>query len=335
MSCLTVECAGGRYYLKERSNSGEYIETIARYGEEKPAFRQAEVKLGFCEDRLSNLQGQSIDLIIDDPPYGITQEEWDTEPNWSELTDEFHRVLADDGLVVIFGRQPSLIPVYNTFTDNGFDFRFEMIWKKENNPWVSNHQTIPIHENIFVFKKSDTLASDTTFRTDSIRRRGVDVCDECGAEEVLGAWSTTTTNDQKPSTQGGWQEVHKQSGDESRFPTSYIDRDVLKFSAVQGGHDEYTGYPAQKPTDLLMWLIKAMTMRGDKVLDPHAGSGSTAAACIPLCRDSVNYEVNPSRYKTAKERVNDKVDRFRGLKHADVIDEPDLDQTSKKTPADD
>jgi len=210
------------------------------------------------------------------------------------------------------------MPVFNEFTDSGFDFRFELIWKKQNNPWVSDQQPIPIHENIFVFKKSATKVGALTFNTEDIKRDGVFVCPRCDDEEHLGSYSVTRTNDGKSQTQGGWQEVYESSGGEQRHPISFLDRDVLEFTSVTGSSDEYTGYAGQKPIALLRWLVVAMSERGDRVLDPHMGSASAPMACIPLCRESVGFEADPQRFKTAEERVEELLDDLRGLKHADV-----------------
>jgi site-specific DNA-methyltransferase (adenine-specific) len=305
------------YYLLEGGRGKE--ECISAFGRQKPQFRCPDLRLGFCEEQLQTVESNSVDLIIDDPPYGTTQADWDEEPDWGLLADEFHRVLADDGQVVVFGKQPSLMPVYNSFTDHGFDFRFELIWKKQNNPWVSDQQPIPIHENIFIFAKSSTKVSDLTFNTEDIKRDGVFVCPRCEDERQLGSYSVTRTNEGKSETQGGWQEVYESSGGEERHPISFLDRDVLEFTSVTGASDEYTGYAGQKPVPLLRWLLIAMSERGDTVLDPHMGSASTQVASIPLCRSSIGFEADPQRYKTAGNRVEEMLDELRDLKHADVI----------------
>jgi site-specific DNA-methyltransferase (adenine-specific) len=309
---------GKSYYRLRTKDSGDRM-TIAEFGREKPQFRCPDLRLGFCEEQLQTVESGSVDLIIDDPPYGTTQADWDEEPDWGLLAEEFHRVLADDGQIIVFGKQPSLMPVYNSFTDHGFDFRFELIWKKQNNPWVSDQQPIPIHENIFIFKKSSTKVSDLTFNTEDIKRDGVSVCPRCEDETDLGSYSVTRTNDGKSETQGGWQEVYESSGGEERHPISFLDRDVLEFTSVTGSSDEYTGYAGQKPIALLRWLLIAMSERGDTVLDPHMGSASTQVASIPLCRSSIGFEADPKRYKTAENRVEEILDELRDLKHADVI----------------
>jgi len=320
---------------------GEYVDgerrRLMNYGSKKPQFREPDARLGFCEDQLETVADESVDLLIDDPPYGTTRAEWDEEPDWAELAEQYHRVLADNGQVVVFGKQPSLIPVFNKFTDNGFEFRFELIWKKQNNPWVSDQQPIPIHENIFVFKKSATKVSELTFNTEDIKRDGVFVCPKCEREVNRGSYSVPRGDERKSESQGGWKEVFQGEGGEDRYPISFIDRDVLEFTSVGGFSDEYTGYAGQKPVALLRWLILAMSERGDRVLDPHAGSASTGVAALPLCRETVLFEAEPKRHKTAEERLREHVDEFTELTHAEVIspDEWHSADGSRQVPADD
>jgi len=309
----------GPYYTLIESRPDGDDKRLAEFGKKRPHFHEPDARLGLCEDELETISSESVDLLVDDPPYGTTLAEWDEEPDWRWLAEKYHRVLADDGQVVVFGKQPSLMPVYNAFTENGFEFRFELIWKKQNNPWVSDQQPIPIHENIFVFKKTAAKVGDLTFNTEEIRRDGVFVCPKCDGKLNRGSYSVPRGNGQKSETQGGWQEVYRGEGSEDRYPISFIDRDVLEFTSVGGWSDEYTGYAGQKPLDLLSWLITAMSERGDTVLDPHMGSASTLMACVPLCRESIGFEADPQRYKTAEDRVAPLLDDLRGLKHAEVV----------------
>jgi len=117
--------SGPYYTLAEYVDSER--ERLMNYGNKKPHFREPDTRLGFCEDELGSVAEKSIDLLIDDPPYGTTRAEWDEEPDWAKLAEQYHRILADDGQVVVFGKQPSLMPVFNEFTDSGFEFRFELI----------------------------------------------------------------------------------------------------------------------------------------------------------------------------------------------------------------
>jgi DNA modification methylase len=112
-------------------------------------------------------------------------------------------------------------------------------------------------------------------------------------------------------------------------------RDVLEYRGIGGSHEEYMGYAGQKPTDLLSWLILAMSEVSDTVLDPHMGSGSTLAASIPLCRESIGIEVDPERFNATEERIDSIIDELRGLKHAVVNDDQVKKQSQQPTLGDD
>jgi len=283
----TITSSGSEaYYLLDGPRGNE--DYLASFGSSCPEFTGPDLRLGFCEQEMQTIESGSVDLILDDPPYGTTQADWDTEPDWEVLAEQFHRVLADDGQVVVFGKQPSLFPVYNILTANGFDFRFELIWKKQNNPWVSHHQPIPIHENIFVFKKSQTKVSDLTFRTEDVRRDGVFVCPRCEDEQNLGSYKVPRGNKNSAETKGSWQEDFQGKGGEDRHPVSYLDRDVIEATSVGGFHEEYMGHAGQKPVALLRWLLIAMTGDGKVLLDYCAFDMNT------VLRDGPRVSLGPS-----------------------------------------
>ena len=58
-------------------------------------------------------------------------------------------------------------------------------------------------------------------------------------------------------------------------------------------------HPAQKPVGVLKRLIEIFTDEGDVVIDPCAGSGSTARACLELNRNFYGFEISKEFYKRA------------------------------------
>lgn len=65
-------------------------------------------------------------------------------------------------------------------------------------------------------------------------------------------------------------------------------------------------HPTQKPESLIRRLIKVATNKGDLVLDPFIGSGTTAVSCNQLDRRWVGFEINPDYVKIAENRLNQK-----------------------------
>jgi DNA modification methylase len=71
------------------------------------------------------------------------------------------------------------------------------------------------------------------------------------------------------------------------------------------------GHPAPFPIELPQRLIELYTYRGDLVLDPLAGSGSTAVAALRTGRHFVCYDVDSNYAALAQARVNREVTRLR------------------------
>jgi DNA modification methylase len=63
------------------------------------------------------------------------------------------------------------------------------------------------------------------------------------------------------------------------------------------------GHPAPFPVELPRRLIELYTFRGDLVLDPFMGSGSTAVAAVESGRHFVGYETEPAYLEIARARI--------------------------------
>jgi len=62
-------------------------------------------------------------------------------------------------------------------------------------------------------------------------------------------------------------------------------------------------HPTQKPLIALWPLIKAISRPGDLVLDPFAGSGTTALAAAQLGRRYIGMEIIPQYWSIAFRRL--------------------------------
>ena len=62
-------------------------------------------------------------------------------------------------------------------------------------------------------------------------------------------------------------------------------------------------HDTEKPVELMKILIENSTQKGDIVLDPFVGVGSTALACIESERNYIGIELDENYYNIAKERV--------------------------------
>ncbi len=62
-------------------------------------------------------------------------------------------------------------------------------------------------------------------------------------------------------------------------------------------------HPHQKPVKLYEWLLTNYAKPGQKILDTHLGSGSSAIACNNLGFELVGCELDPDYYDSACKRV--------------------------------
>ena len=63
------------------------------------------------------------------------------------------------------------------------------------------------------------------------------------------------------------------------------------------------GHPAPFPVELPRRLIELYTFKGDLVLDPFVGSGSTAVAAVESGRHFAGYDIEPAYLEIAEDRV--------------------------------
>lgn len=80
--------------------------------------------------------------------------------------------------------------------------------------------------------------------------------------------------------------------------------DVWKIPMVSGNFLERTGHPAQYPEKLVERIVRAGTNKGDVVLDPFIGSGTTAVVAKRLGRKYIGYEIVPEYLEMSNTRLS-------------------------------
>ena len=90
--------------------------------------------------------------------------------------------------------------------------------------------------------------------------------------------------------------LHEQNGP----PCSSLWTDIPPLSHKAG---EKTGYPTQKPLELLNRIISASSNVGDVVLDPFAGSGTTLKAAQNLNRFGIGIDISDKAVSLMRQRL--------------------------------
>ena len=78
---------------------------------------------------------------------------------------------------------------------------------------------------------------------------------------------------------------------------------ILRVPSLKGSSKEKIGHPSQKPIALIEQLILSGSRKGDAVLDPFLGSGTTAAAAEELGRKWMGIELNADYCEITKRRL--------------------------------
>ena len=112
---------------------------------------------------------------------------------------------------------------------------------------------------------------------------------------IFGENNFTVKKDYSSYTIDLGQQIKKmeKDGTNTRYPKSVINFSTDKDSVV----------PTQKPVALIEYLINTYSNKGDVVLDPTMGSGTTGVACKNTGRHFIGIEINEETFNLAKKRI--------------------------------
>lgn len=86
--------------------------------------------------------------------------------------------------------------------------------------------------------------------------------------------------------------------------------DVWLFSHVHYCNENRQKHPTQKPEGIIERMVLASSKKGDIVVDPFSGSGTTLRVCQQLNRQCTGIELNPEYVKNTKHRLNQEFTGF-------------------------
>jgi DNA modification methylase len=78
----------------------------------------------------------------------------------------------------------------------------------------------------------------------------------------------------------------------------------LDINQIQGS--EKLNYATQKPVELLERIIRMYSDETDNILDPFAGSGTTARACLNTNRKYVMLDINNKGLEVFNDSIKNK-----------------------------
>ena len=110
------------------------------------------IKCGDCLVLMEELPDKSIDMILCDLPYGVTQNKKDIRISFEPLWKQYERIIKDNGAIVLFGQGKFFIDLIDS---NRKLFRYDLVWDKRLTTGFLNAKRMPLrrHEMIAVFYK--------------------------------------------------------------------------------------------------------------------------------------------------------------------------------------
>ena len=249
-----------------------------------------------CELAMQKLETESVDLVVTSPPYdnirtyGLSADLFPYE-KFCKVAHQIARVLKQGG-VCVWIVNDATIKGSETLTSFkqaiyfketcGLNIHDTMIWQK-NSPFTHKNRYIPDFEYMFVISKGVPKTANII----------QDRKNKYVGTKVHG--TLQQTND------GSRVEINgKSKGREIKeFGSRYNVWDISP------DRNNKTGHPAVFPIQLAKDHIITWSNKGDVVLDPFMGSGTTGMACLELEREFIGIELMQDYYEPTKERLNE------------------------------
>ncbi len=241
-----------------------------------PLEYEDKIILGSSEN-MKEIPDNSLHLMITSPPYNVTKE-YDQDLSLAEYLQMLRNVFSETFRVLVYGgracvnvanlgRKP-YIPLSDFIScmmlDIGFLMRGEIIWHKGAGAGVSMAWGSWKSASNPVLR--DTHEYILVFSKGSFSRKKTDDKENTIDKDQFMEW-----------TKSVWL--------------------MNTESAKKVGH------PAPFPLELPYRLIQLYSYKGDVILDPFMGSGSTAIAALKSERKYIGYDVEAEYIKLAEERI--------------------------------
>jgi len=228
------------------------------------------VYLGDCYDLLPQVDNESIDLIILDPPYLVTGEKWDQkEQVTSKLSEELFRVGKQSSSLYVWCSigekdQPMIrwLPIFNAH----WHFKDMIVWKKQRGIGMKKGWLFTREEVLWYVKNNNQFVWNQDRQY----------------SDKLRTWDRGGTKSPFKRITNVW--------------TDILENDLQPVNTIIR---HYT----PKPVKAIERIISLHTNKGDIVLDPMCGSGTTGVCCKHLQRNYILMEKDPDSYEESRIRI--------------------------------
>ena len=296
-----------------------------------------------AEHAIDKLEDESVDILITSPPYNVDlgNNKYHHSPydvykdnklhqdyiNW--LRSVFYGVypkMKSGGRVVINigdgknGSVPTHKDILDFMVEIGYIVMTQIIWNKNTTgnrtAWGSygspSSPSIPCpYEHILVFAK-ETKVKELDFT--QFYNQNCTVSHLFSAESVT--WKELedmrTLGPDKLGVKLAKRELKREKNKYSKYMTTITNREFIDYawgiwSFAPETRQKKLGHPAMFPVELPRRILKMFSYRGDTVLDPFMGLGTTGLACKELDRNFIGVDMSTDYCEMAQKRIDDYV----------------------------
>jgi site-specific DNA-methyltransferase (adenine-specific) len=230
-----------------------------------------------CYETAIRVPDQKIGLLLQDPPFGVTQNEWDVCPDFGKMWPQWLRICKENAAMIFFASQPFASQIILSKPEY---FRYDLIWYKPLGTGFLNANKMPLrnHESLLIFyRKLPTYNPQMGY---GLRKTGKRRHNRVG------------TNYGKFSTQNAESKFDDRG---TRYPQSVI-------HVSNGDNTTENQHPTQKPIELIRYLIQTYSNPGDCIFDGYLGSFTTAIAAYLEDRHFIGSELNQEYFEAGNKR---------------------------------
>lgn len=236
---------------------------------------------------MRSLKKESMHLIVTSPPYNIGKE-YERKTSLDVYVEEQAATIAE--AVRVLHKNGSICWQVGNHVDNGEVFPLDMILYplfknhglrlRNRIVWSFGHglhcqkRFSGRHETILWFTKSD----EYVFNLDPVR--------------------IPSKYPNKKHFKG------PNKGKISGNPLGKNPADIWDIPNVKANHVEKTAHPCQFPVGLVERLVLALSNKGQNVLDPYLGVGSTAIAALKHGRNAYGCDIMKDYVEIANDRID-------------------------------
>ncbi|MCK5852886.1 site-specific DNA-methyltransferase [bacterium] len=289
-----------------------------------------QITLGDCLDFIPKLTDGSIDLFLSDIPYGICLDDWDVlhnntnsallgkspaqegksgfkrrgKPingwaqsdrnigleyqNWcKDWATKVYPKMKKGSFLFVFGARRTIHRVINAFEDTGFLLKDTLAWKKPSAHHRAQRVSIVLERRGLI----EEAKKWEGWRLGNLAPIWEPIAWFMKPYKIGG-----TITDNILENEVGAMNINacKLNG---TCPTNLLDFGFRK--------NEKRTHEAQKPLDLIKYLIKLTTKENQLILDPFMGSGTTAIAAKILNRNFIGFETNIEYHQKSLKRIEE------------------------------